>query len=131
MVERCRSAGTDGPVGAPDDPLLVVRRAFGAEPDPRHAGIYTARAWWSSRGPEAAAAEPGRHIGAVRAPVLLVQGTDDAIADPSDAARLAEEARRGGNGDVRVAMVEGVGHSFHGGEERVIEAVAGFLADVR
>lgn len=130
LVDLCREAGVDGPVGAPDDPLMVVRRAFGASTEPRFAGVYTARTWWASRGPEATDAEPGRHIAGVAAPILLVQGTADTIAAPVNAERLAEEARRGGNDRVRIASIKGVGHSFHGGEQRVADAVTCFLAEL-
>ncbi len=130
LVDICREVGVEGPVGAPDDPLVVVRRAFGASAEPRFAGVYTARTWWSSRGPEAADAEPGRHIARVEVPTLLVQGTADTIAEPANADRLAEEARRGGNDRVTIASIEGVGHGFHGGEQRVADAVTGFLRDL-
>ncbi|MGI9539633.1 MAG: alpha/beta hydrolase, partial [Miltoncostaeaceae bacterium] len=130
LVDLCHEVGTDGPVGGPDDPLVVVRRAFGASPEPRYAGVYTARTWWASRGPEAVDAEPGRHIAQVHAPILLVQGTADRIAEPVNADRLAEEARQGGNDSVRIASIEGVGHSFHGGEQRVADAVTRFLGEL-
>ena len=109
LVELCRPYADRAPR---DDLELVVHRMYGAEDLPRYAGVYTARTWWHSRGPEAPAAEAHRHIGDIAAPVLLVQGTDDVIVDPADAGRLADRARDAGNGDVTVAMLEGQGHGF-------------------
>ena len=133
---RMRATGADpayaeaarraAPAAGPDD-LLVIEGAYGPGDAPRHAGVYTHRTWWHTRGPRAADAMPHRHIARVGAPVLLVQGTADQVVDPADAGLLADAARGGGNDDVSVATVEDVGHSFAGGERRVLDAVRGWL----
>jgi dipeptidyl aminopeptidase/acylaminoacyl peptidase len=110
------------------DEALVIRRLYGPRDEPRFCGVYTARTWWHSRGPEAVDAMSHRHIGACPAPVLLVQGDGDVIVDPPDAARLAEAARAAGNPDVTVAMIPGTGHPFQGAHEQVVGAVGGWLA---
>jgi dipeptidyl aminopeptidase/acylaminoacyl peptidase len=112
------------------DPIVVAHRAYGADDAPRHAGVYTAATWWHSRGPEAADAETYRHIGAVAAPVLLVQGDADVVVAPEEAERLADVARGAGHRDVEVAMIPGAGHSFAGHEDEVTTAVADWLARV-
>jgi dienelactone hydrolase len=109
LVSLCRPYAAASPE---EDVSLVVHRMYLPDDAPHAAGVYTARTWWHSRGPEAEAAMACRQIGRIRAPILLVQGTADAIVDPGDAARLAEQARREGNGDVTVAMLEGEGHGF-------------------
>jgi alpha/beta superfamily hydrolase len=113
-----------------DDPIVVAHRAYGADDAPRHAGVYTAATWWHSRGPEAADAETHRHIGAVAAPVLLVQGDADVIVEPAEAQRLADVARAAGHPDVQVVLVPGAGHSFAGHEDAVVTAAVGWLTRV-
>jgi alpha-beta hydrolase superfamily lysophospholipase len=121
-----RAEHADGP-GEPDD-IMVIERAYGSRPDPRHAGVYTDRTWWHSRGPRAGAAMPFRHLPRVRAPVLLVQGLADALVEPAEAARLAQAARDAGNPDVEVAMIDGVGHSLAGAEHTVVTTVVRWLS---
>ena len=109
LVEICRPYGDASPE---DDISLVIHRMYLAEDSPRAAGVYTARTWWHSRGPDSEAAKAYQHIGRVPAPVLLVQGTEDIIVAPDDAERLAGRARADGHADVEVRMLEGVGHDF-------------------
>jgi pimeloyl-ACP methyl ester carboxylesterase len=96
-----------------DDFPVVVRRAYLPSDAPRGAGVYTARTWWHSRGPAAIDSRSHRWIGRVDAPILLVQGTEDAIVAPEDADRLADIARAAGR-EAEIARIEGAGHSFHG-----------------
>ncbi len=112
------------------DPVVVAHRAYAPDDEPRHSGVYTAATWWHSRGPEAHDAETHRHIGAVSAPVLLVQGTADLVVDPPEAGRLADVARDAGNPAVEVAWIEGGQHSFAGHEREVVAAVVTWLGRV-
>ncbi|MGE0028690.1 MAG: alpha/beta hydrolase family protein [Thermoleophilia bacterium] len=125
LARRCAAAIARG-----DDPVVVAHRAYGADDSPRHAGVYTAATWWHSRGPEAVDAETHRHIGAVAAPLLLVQGDADVVVEPEEAGRLADVARAAGHADVEVALVPGAGHSFAGHEDEVVAAVVGWLGRV-
>jgi dienelactone hydrolase len=127
LVERCRP-----PAGDPSltDPVVVVDRAFGPEDHPRYAGVYTARTWWHFRGPEARMAMPGRHIGAITAPVLLIQGTADTLVRPEEADRLADAARQGGNQDVQVSLLEGATHAFSHHEEELVSVLAPWVVRV-
>ncbi|MGE3138710.1 MAG: alpha/beta hydrolase, partial [Thermoleophilia bacterium] len=111
------------------DPVVVAHRAYAADDEPRHAGVYTAATWWHSRGPEARDAETHRHIGAVGAPILLVQGSADLVVDPPEAGMLADVARAAGNPSVTVASLDGAGHSFAGHEAEVVAAVTGWLGE--
>lgn len=112
------------------DRIVVARRAYAPSDSPRSAGVYTAGTWWHSRGPEAVDAMTERHIGRVPAPILLVQGTADEVVLAEEATALAEVARAAGNHQVEVAMIPGVGHSFHGGEAEATGAVLDWLARV-
>ncbi len=114
---------------AEQDTALVIHRMYLGDDAPHAAGVYTARSWWHSRGPEAEAAEAHLHIGGVAAPILLVQGTADEMVDPADAERLASQARGEGNADVTVAMLDGVGHDFRD-HPRTIDAVRRWLVRV-
>jgi pimeloyl-ACP methyl ester carboxylesterase len=125
LAARCGRALDSG-----RDPVVVARRAYGADDAPRHAGVYTASTWWHSRGPLAADAQTFRHIGAVAGPILLVQGDADEVVDPAEAGRLAEVARQAGHPDAEVATIAGAGHSFAGHEDETVAAVLDWLARV-
>ncbi len=109
LVPLCRPYAEVSPA---DDVSLVVHRMYLPDDAPHAAGVYTARTWWHSRGPEATAAMAYRHIGRIKAATLLVQGTADVIVDPGDAHRLAERARAEGHADITVAMLDDQGHDF-------------------
>ena len=126
LVPLCRPYAKASP---DDDVSLVIHRMYLPDDAPHAAGVYTARTWWHSRGPEAEAAMAYRHIGRIPAPVLLVQGTADVIVEPGDAARLAERARHEGHGDVTVAMLDGEGHGF-ADHEATFAAIKGWLERV-
>jgi pimeloyl-ACP methyl ester carboxylesterase len=109
LVELCRPYADVAPE---DDISLVIHRMYLPDDAPHAAGVYTARTWWHSRGPDSDAAKAFLHVGRIPAPILLVQGTDDIIVSPGDAGRLAERAAADGHGDVTVRMLDGVGHDF-------------------
>jgi dipeptidyl aminopeptidase/acylaminoacyl peptidase len=115
---------------APDrDRLFLVERSRGPTRTPPDSEVYTYRTWWHSRGPAAVPAMAHRQIGQVWAPILLVQGTADDVVAYEEAERLAEVARAAGNRDVTVAAIEGVGHSFLGGEIAARDAVISWLRE--
>ncbi len=117
--------------GDPDDPdadrLVIVEQSRGPTSRPADSEVYTYRTWWHSRGPSATAAMAFRQIGQVWAPVLLVQGTDDEVVQFEEAVALASVARAAGNTDVTVIRIDGVGHSFKGGEIPTLDAVVAWL----
>ena len=119
--------------GDPDDPdndrLVIVERSRGPTTRPADSEVYTYRTWWHSRGPSATAAMAFRQIGQVWAPVLLVQGTEDEVVRFEEAVALASLARAAGNPDVTVIRIDGVGHSFAGGEIATLDAVIGWLRE--
>ncbi len=98
--------------GELDDRLFVIERSRGPTRQPKDSEVYTYRTWWHSRGPEADTAKTHLQIGAVWAPILLLQGTADTVVFPEEAGRLAEVARAEGNPDVTVQMIEGATHFF-------------------
>jgi pimeloyl-ACP methyl ester carboxylesterase len=112
------------------DRIFVVARSRGPSRRPRDSEVYTRRTWWHSRGPEAIEAMACRQIGAVAAPVLLVQGTADWVVEPWEASELARVAREGGNADVEIAWIEGAEHSFEGYEMATLAAVTRWLKRV-
>jgi len=126
LVPLCRPYAK---ASSDEDVSLVIHRMYLPDDAPHAAGVYTARTWWHSRGPEAEAAMAFRHIGRIPAPVLLVQGTADVIVEPGDAARLAELARQEGHGDVTIAMLDGEGHAF-ADHEATFAAIKGWLERV-
>ena len=125
LAAQCRDT-----LDAGRDRIVVARRAYAPSDAPRSAGVYTAGTWWHSRGPQATDAMTDRHIGRVPAPILLVQGDADEVVLPDEAPALAEVARAAGNRQVEVAIIPGVGHSFHGGEAETVGAVLDWLARV-
>jgi alpha-beta hydrolase superfamily lysophospholipase len=122
MVERTRPAASR----PQDDFPIVVSRAYGRKDTPHLAAVFTARTWWHSRSPAATHSRPVRWIERVQAPILLVQGDQDAIVDPGDL-HVLTEAGRAADRDVWAEMIPGAGHSFHGQEEEVIAVVADWL----
>ena len=109
------------------DRLFVIERSQGPTTQPHHSEVYTYRTWWHSRGPDALAAMAHTQIGAVDAPILLVQGTEDEVVAADEAERLAEVARDAGNDEVEVALIEGAGHAFTGHEIATRDAVLRWL----
>jgi hypothetical protein len=59
-----------------------------------------------------------------------VQGDADDVVLVEEAPALAEVARAAGNRQVEVAIIPGVGHSFHGGEAEATGAALEWLARV-
>jgi pimeloyl-ACP methyl ester carboxylesterase len=119
-------------IGAnPDDPdadrLFVVERSRGPTATPPDSEVYTYRTWWHSRGPAATSAMAFRQIGQVWAPVLLVQGTGDAVVQFEEAVALARVARSAGNPDVTVIRIDDAGHAFRGHEIATLDAVISWL----
>lgn len=123
LVELCRPYADAAPE---DDISLVIHRMYLPDDAPHAAGVYTARTWWHSRGPDSQAAKAHLQISRIKAPVLLVQGTEDIIVDPGDAERLAASAREAGHDDVTVRMVEGTGHDF-GDHDATFAAIRDWL----
>jgi dipeptidyl aminopeptidase/acylaminoacyl peptidase len=127
LVETVRRAIGADPDAPERDRLFVVERSRGATARPIDSEVYTYRTWWHSRGPAATSAMAFRQIGQVWAPILLVQGTDDEVVLFEEAVALARVARAAGNPDVTVMRIDGVGHSFKGGEIPTLDAVISWL----
>ncbi|MFN8108799.1 MAG: prolyl oligopeptidase family serine peptidase [Thermoleophilia bacterium] len=82
------------------------------------------------RGPEADEAKTHMQIGQVRAPILMLQGTNDSVVHPEEAEALAAVARRLGNPNVRVVMIEGADHFYTGREIVASRALVRWLKRV-
>lgn len=123
-VHRAVSADPDARL---PDQLFVIHQSRGPSRRPADSEVYTWRTWWHSRGPNAVAAMTFRQIGAVRAPILLVQGTNDTVVSPDEAGRLAAVATAAGNTDVEVALIDGADHFFAGRELIVTSTVLRWL----
>lgn len=117
--------------GDPDarlpDRLFTIARSRGPTRLPKDSEVYTWRTWWHTRGPNATSAMTFRQISEVRAPILLVQGTADAVVTMDEAERLAGVARAAGNDDVEIAVIDGGDHFFKGCEVSVTHAVNRWL----
>ena len=74
LTELVRQAIGADPDAPEHDRLFVVEGSRGPSRRPADSEVYTYRTWWHSRGPAATAAMAHRQIGAVSAPILLVQG---------------------------------------------------------
>jgi dienelactone hydrolase len=108
------------------DEIVVVQRAHGDTSLPEHAEVYTLRTWWSLAGPEAHDAEPYRHIGNVRLPILLLQGRNDTVIESRRGEDLGEVARNAGNDAVTEVLLDG-DHAFHGQHDALSHCIAGWL----
>jgi len=121
-----RHVGRDPSARFPDR-LFVLNQSRGPTRKPQDSEIYTWRTWWATRGPNAVSAMTFRQIRDVTAPILLVQGTADAVVAPEEAERLAAAARAAGNGDVAIEWIEGGDHFLAGREIHVTRAVTRWL----
>ncbi len=142
-LQRCRQWGSDpsydevaatvrknvsGDPGArAPDRLFTIVRSRGPTRRPEDSEVYTWRTWWHSRGPDAVSTMTFRQIGRVSVPILLVQGTADAVVAPAEAEQLAGVARAAGNSDVEVGWIEGGDHFFGGQELDVTNTVIRWL----
>ncbi len=122
LYRRARAV-MESPDGEAADRLFVIERSRGPTRSPGDSEVYTYRTWWHSRGPRAEPAKTHLQIGAVWAPILLIQGTTDEVVDPSEVHRLAHVARRHGNRDVEVVMIDGADHFFGGREVVTMRAL--------
>ena len=117
--------------GDPDarlpDRLFAIHRSRGPTRKPKDSEVYTWRTWWHTRGPNAVSGMTFRQIGAVQAPILLVQGTADQVVFPDEASRLRDVAVAAGNPDVDVAWIDGGDHFFKGCELTVTDTVGRWL----
>lgn len=127
LVATVRRAIGGNPDAPEDDRLFIVEQSRGPSMRPLDSEVYTYRTWWHSRGPAATSAMSFRQIGQVWAPILLVQGTDDEVVRFEEAVALASVAEAAGNPDVTVIRIDGIGHSFKGGEIPTLDAVVGWL----
>lgn len=114
---------------AAGDEVVVVQRAHGDTLLPEHTEIYTLKTWWSLAGPAAEGAKTHHHIGRIRAPLLLVQGTRDTIVEPSEAEDLAAVARNAGNPSVNQVFLD-ADHTFAGQHDALGRCIVGWLRDV-
>jgi pimeloyl-ACP methyl ester carboxylesterase len=109
------------------DRVVVITRSRGPSRSPGDSEVYTHRTWWHTRGPRAHAAMTHRQIGAVDAPILLIQGTSDEVVFPEEAGRLAQVARAAGNRDVELVWIDGADHAFSERDIPTIDAVVRWL----
>jgi pimeloyl-ACP methyl ester carboxylesterase len=93
------------------DETIVVKRAHGPTSLPEHTDVYTLKTWWALAGPEAHGAMAYKHIGAIKVPLLLVQGLNDDNIEPRETADLQRLAQDAGNPDVSSAYLE-ANHTF-------------------
>jgi len=94
-----------------EDRTIVVKRAHGPTHLPEHTEVYTLKTWYALASPEAHGAQAYKHIGDIKVPLLLVQGLQDDIIEPREAAALERLAQDAGNPDVSTAYLT-AGHTF-------------------
>ncbi len=133
MAESVLASGTSGLADAMLDSLLG-ETTLARRPEV----VATVRRWIGAQSPAAVAwaqvamaARPDSHadLAAFGGPVLIVRGTEDALAPAAEAASMAEAAESGGS---RVTMREipGVGHlSAVEDPDAVTQALAGWLGE--
>ncbi len=112
----------------PRDETVMIKKAHGPTSLPEHTDIYTLKTWWALAGPEAEGAEPYRHIGQIRVPVLLVHGLHDDIITYHESEALSQLARDGGNTDVTACHLD-ADHTFDGKHDELGQLVIRWLKD--
>jgi pimeloyl-ACP methyl ester carboxylesterase len=110
------------------DRTIIVKKAHGPTYLPEHTEVYTLKTWWALVGPEADGAKTYKHIGDIKVPLLLVQGLQDDIIEPREAAKLESLARDAGNPDVSSSYLA-AGHTFQGKHAELGQIIVQWLND--
>ncbi len=84
----------------PGDEIIVVEKAQGPTRLPKDTEVYTLRTWWSLTGPEAEGTKVYKHIGKIKAPLLLIHGLQDEFIGHKKTGELPIIAAEAGNRDV-------------------------------
>lgn len=111
-----------------EDEIVVIKRAHGTTNRPEDSEIYTLRTWWALAGPLAHSAEPYRHIGKIRIPILLVHAENDEFIEHDEHESLGLLARRAGNGDVSQMCMK-TDHQFNGKNEELCRLIIDWVDD--
>ena len=106
----------------------MVKKAHGPTHLPEHTEVYTLKTWWALAGPEAHGAKAHKHIGAIKVPLLLIQGLHDDIIEPRETADLEGLAQDAGNPDVSSAYLA-AGHTFQGQHAKLGQIIIRWLND--
>lgn len=117
----------DDPDARLPDRMFTIIRSRGPSRAPRHSEVYTWRTWWHTRGPNAVPAMTFRNIGAVRVPLLLVQGDADTVVGMDEAERLLAVAHAAGNEHAEILPISGGDHFFAEREIVVTQGVIRWL----
>jgi dienelactone hydrolase len=125
MRLRAEAVARGNPPSAGDE-MVAVYRAHGPTLRPEHTEVYTLRTWWALAGPEADDARAHRHIGAVRVPILLVDGRRDTVIEPRSGEDLAAAAQAGGNAAVTRVVLD-ADHAFTDQHDALAGAVLAWL----
>jgi len=110
------------------DETFAVKRAHGPTRRPEHTEVYTYKTWWALAGPEAEGTKVHKHVGKIKAPILLVNGLEDTVVQNSETEDLARIAKESGNTDVTEVYLQ-ADHTFEGKHEELADIILAWLGE--
>jgi pimeloyl-ACP methyl ester carboxylesterase len=126
IYRRVKETLKPDPDTSAEDRTVIIYKARGDTLNPEHTELYTYKTWWHLAGPEAESSRCYKQIRRVRAPILLIQGREDAELGPEEANDLARIAQESGNNDVSAIYLD-ADHDFEGKEEELGEVIKKWL----
>lgn len=128
IYEKAKEILKPDPYTSLNDTLLVVSRAWGPTFKPTHFGIYTYRAWWFMKGPEATKTRAYKLISKVKVPILFLRGENDRIVEDRETTELASIAREAGNSDVTIKYIPDARHDCMENPGKTIETITTWIS---
>jgi pimeloyl-ACP methyl ester carboxylesterase len=115
------------PYKSSKDQMFIVYRAWGPTFNPFHIEIFTYKTWWFMRGPEAYNAMTHKLVSKIKVPILFLQGEDDDILEPWEAAELARQVHIAGNSDAMVKYIPQAKHDCMENPDKTIGAIVNWV----
>jgi len=111
-----------------EDEIIVIKKAHGETYLPAHTEVYTLKTWWFLAGPEAEGAKAYKHIGQIKVPILLIQGSYDEFIENREFEDLGRIAKDEGNKDVTQVFLD-AGHKMEGKHGELVQIIIKWLHD--
>ncbi len=130
VYERAKAVLGDDASQSPNDETFVIYGARGPSSEPINDELFTYKSWWHMMGPHADAAMAHKHIGRVKAPMLILRGEHDPLIDHWEPEALAEIARAAGSRHVTVREIAQAGHDCMENPAALLKEIAWLVASV-
>ncbi len=130
VYDKAKEVLGPDPHKSENDQIFIVYRAWGPTFYPFHIEIFSYKAWWFMRGPEAYNAMTYKLISNVRVPVLFLQGENDDIIESRETEELARLVRESGNPDVIVKYIPKAGHDCMENPDETVRVIVDWISSI-